>query len=221
MRRITTMVLVSAPILAVLAGCSAGGGTTTAPTPTPAGSAPDATSSIGAPATSATPSRRTPTAPASESTDDSGQGGGGTPRCLTRDLKVSVASDPGGGAAGSTYESLIFTNAAGHACTLFGYPGVSFVAGDRGAQVNNGFTRDAAAGRPTVRLLPGKRAHATIRIVNWQNLPDDVCKPVPVRGLRVYPPDESAAVFVSRPQKACSAKGQGVGSVSAITLTTG
>jgi hypothetical protein len=217
MRRITTMLLVSAPIVTLLAGCSGGGGTAAAPTPattTPAATAPSATSSIGGP--TASPS---PTAPASASASPGGTGGqsGGTPRCHTGDLKVSVAADPGGGAAGSTYESLVFRNSAGHACTLTGFPGVSYVAGDHGTQVNAPFARDPGQRRPTVRLLPGVSAHATLRIPNWQNYPPESCKPVSIRGFRVYPPDETASVFVSQPQKACSVTGIGVGAVRPIT----
>jgi hypothetical protein len=47
------------------------------------------------------------------------------------------------------------------------------------------------------------------------------CKPVPVRGCRVYPPDETAAVFVSAPQKACSVKNRGVGQVQPIAAGAG
>jgi Protein of unknown function (DUF4232) len=215
MRRITTMLLVSAPIVTLLAGCSGGGGTAA---PTPAATPPSATSSIGAPSPSPTASL---TSAASASASPGGNGGqaGGTPRCHTGDLKVSVAADPGGGAAGSSYESLVFKNSANHPCTLTGYPGVSFVAGDQGTQVNAPFARDPGQGRPTVRLLPGAAAHATLRIPNYQNFPADQCKPVSVRGFRVYPPDETASIFVSQPQKACSVKGIGVGDVRPITLS--
>jgi hypothetical protein len=219
MRRITTMLLVGIPIVAVLAGCSGGGGNTASgPTPTPAATTPDATPSATESA-SATESIGGPTAPtAPASTSAGGQGGGGTPRCHTGNLKISVAADSGGAAAGSTYESLVFKNASGHACTLTGYPGVSYVAGDQGTQVNAPFARDAGESRPTVRLLPGASAHATIQIPDYLNYPADLCKPVSIRGFRVYPPDETASVFVSQPQKACSVKGNGVGSVRPITL---
>jgi hypothetical protein len=211
MRRITTMLLVSAPILTLLAGCSGGGGSTH--TPTPAATTPSATASIGSQPPAA------PSAAPTASASPGGTGGqaGGTPRCHTGDLKVSVAADPGGGAAGSTYESLVFQNSSGHPCTLTGFPGVSYVAGDHGTQVNAPFARDPGDQRPTVRLLPGVSAHATLRIPNWQNYPKDDCKPVSIRGFRVYPPDETASVFVSQPQKACSVKGVGVGDVRTIT----
>jgi hypothetical protein len=217
MRRITTMLLVSAPIVAVLTGCSAGGGNTASgPTPTPAATTPaatpGATESIGGPTGTATATAAT--APASTS---AGGQGGGTPRCHTADLKLSVAAGTDGSAAGSSLESLVFKNASGHACTLTGYPGVSYVAGEQGTQVNAPFVREPGQPHPTVRLLPGTSAHATIQIQDYLNYPQDLCKPVPVRGFRVYPPDETASVFVSQPQKACSVKGIGVGAVRPIT----
>jgi hypothetical protein len=43
---------------------------------------------------------------------------------------------------------------------------------------------------------------------------------VSVRGLRVYPPDETAAVFVALPSKECSAKGVNVDTVWAISSGT-
>lgn len=115
---------------------------------------------------------------------------------------------------------LRFKNTSNHPCTLYGYPGVSFVAGSQGTQVNTGFTREPAGTRPTVRLLPGRSGHTTIRIPQWQNYPADACDPVAVRGFRVYPPDETTSVFVSQPQTACSAKGKGVGGVAPITLAS-
>jgi len=215
MRRITTMLLISAPIAALLAGCNPGAGTSTAApgptssTTTVAGDSNDGGTGADAAGTGAT----------ATSGGGSSQAGGGTTRCHAAGLKVSVAADPGGGAAGSNFELLVFTNTSGHTCTLTGYPGVSYVAGNQGTQVNVPFTRDSGQLRSAVRLLPGAKAHATVRIPNWQNFPADKCKPVSIRGFRVYPPDETASIFVSQPQQACSVKGAGVGVVRPITLT--
>ncbi len=37
-----------------------------------------------------------------------------------------------------------------------------------------------------------------------------------MRGLRVYPPDETAAVFVDAPMKACADEGKGLGQVKPL-----
>src|ERR1022692_3076667 len=48
------------------------------------------------------------------------------PRCATAGLVVWMDTN-GDGAAGTIFYTLKFTNLSGHACTLFGHPGVSAV----------------------------------------------------------------------------------------------
>jgi hypothetical protein len=208
MRRLTTALLTAVPLAVLLAGCSSGGNSSAAPTPSaPAASTPAAgsTESTGdAPTT-------TPATPAG--TSGNGTGGATSTRCHTADLKVTAASDEGGGAAGTNYEALVFTNAGRRTCTIYGYPGVSYVAGDQGTQINDPFQRTDATNKKTISLKPGAAAHATIGIPNYQNYPAADCKPTDVRGFRVYPPDETAAVFVSQPMKACTVPGKGIGLV--------
>jgi hypothetical protein len=197
MRRIA-VALCGAVLLAGCGGGPAGSPADRTPTPAPAPTAP-----------AGTPAER-----------PSGRGGGGTPRCHTADLTVTTGTDDAGGAAGSYGEFLVFTNRSRHTCTLYGYPGVSFVAGDRGIQVNVPFTRTEGT-KSTVRLAAGGMAHALIVLVRYENYPSDACKPVAIRGYRVYPPDETAAVFVSAPQKACSVRNKGVGQVQPIAAGAG
>jgi hypothetical protein len=207
MRRIAIALSGAVLLGAALAGCTSGGGTGggtgSTPTTAPTTTAPE-------PTTPPTTTGPTTTVPAG------GQGGSGTPRCHTTDLTVSDSADRGGGAAGRHGEYLVFTNRSGHTCTLYGYPGVSFVAGAKGTQVNLPFTRIDGT-RSTIRLSPGGHAYALIVLVTYQNYPVADCKPVAIRGYRVYPPDETAAVFVSAPQKVCSVQNRGVGQVQPIT----
>jgi Protein of unknown function (DUF4232) len=213
MRRLTTVLLTAVPLAVLLAGCSSGDKTSAAPTPSvPTASTPaaDATESTGdAPAT---------TPPTSAG---NGTGAAVSSRCHTSELKVTVAADEGGGAAGSNYESLVFTNAGKRTCTIYGYPGVSYVAGDQGTQINDPFQRTAASNKKTISLKPGAAGHATIGIPNYQNYPAADCKASDIRGFRVYPPDETASVFVSQPMKACTVKGKGVGLVYPIVAGGG
>jgi hypothetical protein len=134
-------------------------------------------------------------------------------RCHTADLSVKIGS--GEGAAGTTFENLVFTNKSGHRCTLYGYPGVSWVTGDSGKQVNDPFVRDGGTVK-TIALAPGGAAHAVLATHDVGFFSAAQCKPVPVRGFRVYPPDETAAVFVSASRTVCSAKGVNVGRVRPI-----
>jgi hypothetical protein len=132
-------------------------------------------------------------------------------RCHTGELKVTSQAGPGGGAAGSEYVWLVFTNVSGRTCTLYGYPGVSWVTGPSGQQVNDP-TERAGATPARVVLAPGGVAHAQVRHANPEMYGPD-CHPVQVAGFRVYPPDETAAVFVPWASQACSAKGVNLGEV--------
>ena len=51
-------------------------------------------------------------------------------------------------------------------------------------------------------LAPGALASAPLDLVDAAVFSPSECKPVPVRGLRVYPPGEKAALFLSLPTAA-------------------
>lgn len=193
------------PLLAVpavlLAGCSAGNGTTAAPAPT------------------------TSTAPIENPSGESPAGesptvslGSRTERCHTADLSVKTGT--GGAAAGTYHTDLVFTDKSDRRCTVDGYPGVSWVSGDNGTQVNDPFQRGSGI-KKTITLAPGGQAHAVLVTHNALNYPADKCKPIDVRGYRIYPPDETAAIFVSAPGKECSIKGTNLGQVLPIASGPG
>lgn len=136
-------------------------------------------------------------------------GGGGssaemTKPCATTGLEVWLGLGEGGAAAGSTYHPLEFTNTSSHSCTLFGFPGVSAVAG---GQLGSPAERNRA--RPTyhVTLLPGATAHTVLQIVDIGNFPSEKCKPTDATILRVYPPGQFTAAEIPFSFRACSAKG--------------
>jgi len=136
-------------------------------------------------------------------------------RCHTGELQVTAQGSPGGGAAGSVYHWLVFRNVSSRTCTLYGYPGVSWVTGPSGQQVNDPVQRMTDVTPVRVELAPQGVAHAVVR----QGQPgafEPQCHAVQVAGFRVYPPDETAAVFVPWATQACSAKGIDVGTVSPI-----
>ncbi|MEU8244423.1 DUF4232 domain-containing protein [Actinoplanes missouriensis] len=143
----------------------------------------------------------------------------GVQDCRTGNLKVTDVTDEGGGAAGHHAENLVFENTARFSCTLDGFPGVSFVAGNEGSQVGSAFLRSNAA-RHLVTLKPGGKVQATILIADYRNVDAADCKPVQVRGYRVYPPNETAAAFVPKPQTACSAPNEAAGQVQPVTAAS-
>lgn len=123
--------------------------------------------------------------------------------CETSHLAVSLGTADG--AAGSTYYPLHFVNKGNSACTMTGYPGVSFVAPGTGKQVGEPATRSRRA-TPTVTLAPKGEATATVQVAETGNFSAGTCGPTAVSGLRIYPPGNTAAAYVKLPdkQQACS-----------------
>ncbi|MGH3745114.1 MAG: DUF4232 domain-containing protein [Mycobacteriales bacterium] len=143
------------------------------------------------------------TAPPSVTASDS-SAPSGPAACATADLTVSLSTP--GGAAGSQYYPLHFVNNGSSACTMTGYPGVSFVAPGNGQQVGKAATRSSAT-TPTVTLAPGGEATATVQVGETANFSPTDCGPTPVSGLRVYPPANKTSAYVPFPagnQSACS-----------------
>ncbi len=123
--------------------------------------------------------------------------------CPTSALKVALGQ--GNGAAGSTYYPLDFTNASGDACTLFGYPGVSFVTGVGGSRIGNSASRNPAFASESVTILAGGVAHAALQVVNADNFPSADCHPVTAHWLKIYPPNQTAPLYLNFTARACSA----------------
>jgi hypothetical protein len=126
---------------------------------------------------------------------------GGPPACGSAVLKGSLG--PGSAAAGSSYYAIDFTNTSSSACTLYGYPGVSFVNAS-GGQVGAPATEDSVYPRQLVTLAAGGTAHAELRIVVAQNYPSSTCSPVAVSQLKVFPPGQTSALFIPLSSTGCT-----------------
>ncbi len=120
--------------------------------------------------------------------------------CPTTALTASVG--PGNGAAGSSYFPIEFTNSSGTTCSLYGYPGVSFVAAS-GDQVGAAATEDPTYPRRLVILTPGSTVHAELRITDAQNYPPSTCQPATVNRLRIFPPGQTSPLYISFTAMAC------------------
>lgn len=132
-------------------------------------------------------------------------------RCTAAQIDVVVA--PSDNAAGHIGLHIVFTNVSGQTCTMYGYPGVSFVTGPSGSQINDPAQRSAAQGPSTVSVPPHGKAHAALLLVNVANYPPDSCKPIQAAGARVYLPDDTTALFASSRQQICTVKGTGVAQI--------
>ena len=195
--------LLSAGLLA--AGCAAssttsgaGAGTTGASAPASASSA---ASSTGAAGTGASPAGSSTAA--GSGTSGATTASSGAPACTSADLTASLGGGAGAGMS-QNHTGLQLRNTGSSACTLYGYPGVSWVRGASGIQTGAAAVRQADPnGTETiVTLAPGALASAPLDIVDAAVIPPSECKPVAVRGLRIYPPGQKAALFLSLPTAA-------------------
>lgn len=176
--------LVTAVLLTACQGSSSAGGSpssldvtsTTAPATTTAAAAP--TTTVGQPG-----------------------GSGGTPECKAASLKLSIGS--GDAAAGHFYVPIVFTNTGSTPCLMRGFPGVSYVTGDNGAQVGQPATRTGSIGS-SVTLAPNAVASSVVTVTDISVFDASACKPTSVRGFRVYAPDDTASLFVARSGSGCA-----------------
>lgn len=130
----------------------------------------------------------------------------GTAACATGNLKAAVVTGQGGAAAGSTYYPLNLTNTGSSSCSLFGYPGVSWVSGPSGSQIGQPATRNPVITPATVVLAPDQTAHVTIQVVDAGNYDQSTCQPVTAHWLKIFPPGQFTALYVKFSAQTCSAK---------------
>lgn len=145
-----------------------------------------------APATSQAPSSMPPSsAPAPA----------GPALCKAANLTVTEDST-GGGAAGSVYSKLILTNSGAEPCLLRGFPGVSLTADATGAPIGAPARQDGASPVADVLLAPGQAGAAEMRYTQAGNYPD--CTATQAAGYRIYPPEDTASLFLAEPRNACA-----------------
>jgi hypothetical protein len=129
---------------------------------------------------------------ATAATAAAGQPAASFPACATSQL-TGWLGVPGNGAAGSVYYQLQLSNIGTSSCTLFGFPGVSAVNGSSGHQLGRAARRDYAKPATTQVLAPGATVHSLLRITD----PGAIgCPTATATGLKVYPPNQFAALFV-------------------------
>jgi hypothetical protein len=173
---------------ALVASCGSPGSKAASPAATVTGKS---SASAGASAPAGSPSPTSAPAPS------------GPPPCATSALRVSVGASQGA-AAGSSYYPIVFANVSGAACTLYGYPGVSFVTGVGGSQIGIPATENPAHPRQLITLAPGQAGHAELQVVNAENYPPANCGLVTAHWLKVYPPNQTAPLYAGFTAQACT-----------------
>ena len=171
----------------LLAACGSSGGAAAPPTTVTA-------------TVTATPSASTAAPPATGTSVSPHTAG--PPACATSGLSVKLGA--GNGAAGSTFVPIVFTNTTGSSCSMFGYPGVSFVTGQGGSQIGSAAMRDSTQPARTIVLAAGGVAHATLRVVQALNFPTAACKPVTANTLKIFPPGQTDPLYIAFTAMTCA-----------------
>lgn len=161
-----------------------------------------------APAPSTQPNTAAPP-PAATTVPAAGGNSGGTGgsesakllECKPANLKLTLG--PSDGTAGTVFTALRFTNVGKTNCVMVGWPGVSYVTGDKGTQVGAPAVRQGAKG-PQITLHPGQLASSVVGMTDVGVFDPGQCKPTATRGLRVYPPDSTASMFVAANGRGCA-----------------
>jgi hypothetical protein len=170
------------------------------PVPTDTGTG---TTTASAPASSPIPSA----ASSRPAPSGSGTGLADVARCTVADLRVTVEADPRPYGADHYGLKLVLTNVGPQRCLLTGYPRVAFAQGPDGPAIGADFTRTPSARQLELRMAPGAAGEVSMRLARVDTDDAAACRPTPVAGFRVHPPEQSASVFVPYPTEACSIPG--------------
>lgn len=122
------------------------------------------------------------------------------PACAVAQLTPSLG--PPEGAAGTIFYPVILKNAGTAACSMSGYPAVSFIAGSDNHPVGVAASQDPDT-VGTVVIDPGQATSANLGIANAGNFPAD-CSAVPVSGLQVGLPGQTDLLVIGHADTACA-----------------
>jgi hypothetical protein len=165
-------------------------------------SSPSSSPPAGNPSTSAPASSGSTAPSASSSPTSSSPAQAEAANCLSSDLQAKLGQAQG--AAGTYYQVVIFTNTSNAACTLYGYPGVSFVTGVGGHVIGAPAQRNTAIGDVLVTLQPGAEASTLIGVEDVGALPPSKCNVGKADWLQIYPPGDTGALYVQYSAQVCT-----------------
>jgi hypothetical protein len=140
--------------------------------------------------------------------------------CATSALHGAIPATSSA-ASGHYLYTLSLTNDSSASCTLYGYPGVSFVTSPGGSQIGAAATRATTAyvfsDQPpqSVTLAPGETVHADLQLMSHGVYPASQCDVVTAQWVRVYPPNQTAPLYIQLTAQTCSG-GPGLLTVSPV-----
>ena len=114
--------------------------------------------------------------------------------CTTVELTLSITGPVG--TAGAEHYELVFHNSSSSTCTLYGYPGVSFL-DSAGAQIGPPAERATSAPVKLITLVPDADAYSGLKVTD-PGIPP--CSGAgTVAHVRVCPPNDTSAGLVAPP----------------------
>jgi hypothetical protein len=141
----------------------------------------------------------------------------GTAGCLASGLQAQLGGSQG--TAGTIYQVIVLTNTSASNCTLYGYPGVSFVTSEGGNQVGAPATRNPAVKATQLTLSPGSKANLQLAIHDAGAYPD--CRLTSVDWLRIYPPGDYGSLYVQYKAQTCANTRKSILTVTALSAGAG
>jgi hypothetical protein len=137
--------------------------------------------------------------------------------CLAADLQAQLGASQG--TAGTIYQVIVLTNTSASSCTLYGYPGVSFVNGQGGSQVGAPATRNPAVKAAKLTLAPGGKANALLAVHDAGAFPS--CRLTNVDWLRIYPPGDYGSLYLQYKAQTCANAAKSILTVTAVSPGAG
>ena len=112
--------------------------------------------------------------------------------CATASLAITFGSP--NGTAGAIHYAITFHNTGSSTCTLYGYPGVSFLAAG-GAQIGAPAQREGNLTPATVTLTAGGNAYSSVAVTD-PGIPPCSASATATQ-VRIYPPGETHSALVA------------------------
>lgn len=135
--------------------------------------------------------------------------------CDYGQIHISAEVAPGGGAAGSRYMNITFTNSGSSPCSLSGYPSVNYV-DSNGNQIGASAQQAAEWTSSGSVLGSGESAVAPLRETRAGLYDQNSCQPTQAAGYRIGIPGTSSSLVMNFPAEACSGTSQAQLSVGQI-----
>ena len=122
--------------------------------------------------------------------------------CRSADLSASYRTTDA--AMSHVFGKLRLTNVGEAPCLLQGYGGLSYVGGGDGTQIGAAADRTPSRHVRSMVLQPGQSAVSRVSETSVAAYSTKECRPRAVDGFRVYPPDETHALFVAHVTTGCA-----------------